>query len=103
VSADEPENGEEDLELCTARPGKTRQKSMDVSGPGPPDDYISYCHWGVDIIDEFDGETGVESMIFVLGMVTFSQREWDGSLGVIDSKQEIERRIGSHARQFTSD
>jgi hypothetical protein len=32
-------------------------------------------------------------MIFILGTVTFSQREWDGSVGVIDSEQEIERRI----------
>jgi hypothetical protein len=36
VSADKPESGEGDLELCIPRPGKTRQKSMDVRNSSDP-------------------------------------------------------------------
>ena len=36
VSGDEPENREGDSELCTPRPGRTRQKSMDICSSGDP-------------------------------------------------------------------
>jgi hypothetical protein len=36
VSADKPGSGEGDLELCIPRPGKTRQKSMDVRNSSDP-------------------------------------------------------------------